>query len=311
MSVTGSEVMHKQSGRKHKSMRPLAAREVDAICRRLVPIGESVFNYIEGLQAAGFCAFVPIMRFEKGFCQSEEERTIYRRCSIERAKQRLGRPSSFPASAQEHSLFYSSSYLQELIAKRDQANGVPEEQLADRYPREIWRREVEACGRRRVMASIIDRTAFEAQGRAMENELREIIAREVALHAQVNESGNLEELEHDSLASRISRLTQFGHQNPKTSQEFDRFWFFRSIMDREATALGFEYDRRKSRVNYPVFSKAVGGVWDLCWAIENRTGFMVPHRGLLHLTLQLRQRRLSGPIGAKSAGLVLRRMALR
>jgi hypothetical protein len=286
-------------------IRPLTAQEAAAICRQWVPIGEDVFTYVEQLQAAGFSAFAPIMRFEASYCQSEEERLAHRRYVIERAKQRLGRPNAFPASAQERSAYYSSAYLRELIAKRDQDNGVPEQQLAVRFPGEIWRRELEACGRRRVMASMLDGENFEAQGRALKDEIHEIIAREVGVHTLVEGTGGLRELEDNDPASVVSRLVELEEESTGELQEFERFRFFGKIMDREASRLGFEYDATKSQVNYPVFAKAIAEDWDLCWTIEDRKPFMVPGRGLLHLALQLRHRRLKGPIGARSAGRVL------
>ncbi|HXQ40472.1 MAG TPA: hypothetical protein VN821_04330, partial [Candidatus Udaeobacter sp.] len=74
-----------------------------------------------------------------------------------------------------------------------------------------------------------------------------------------------------------------------------RYALFSAVMERDAACLGFRYDKRKSRPNFPVFSKTVAGEWDLCWAIEEPNMFFwSPFEGRFMPHLQVRHRNLRG-----------------
>ncbi len=74
-------------------------------------------------------------------------------------------------------------------------------------------------------------------------------------------------------------------------------------MERDAAALGYQYDRSKSRAYFPVFSKAVTDEWDLCWAIEEPNFFFWnPFEGRFLPHLEIRSRMLRGSVRKGKAG---------
>jgi hypothetical protein len=237
---------------KPRDFRPtLSFEEANAICREFVPIGDEVFRYMAQLEEAGFKAFLPRHEFIESFAETPEEREIHRRCVVETAKERLGRPSRMRIYDEDLQHLYFSPHLQQLRDERDRANGVPVNQLSSRYPggESAWRTEVDPCQRRLVQASVNQKDAYEARWTAMLEAERRALEDEVA-----------------------RRATGLG-KIPHTFDNKGRYVFFAAVMEHDAAPLGFHYDKPKSRPNYPIFSKAITDDWHLCWVIEEARSF--------------------------------------
>lgn len=94
-----------------EELKEVTFEQANAICRRLVPLGEMAIQTLDKLRDAGFSAFVKRDEFYAAFARDEEELRVYQRCLLETAKEMLGRPSLYriPAGA-----VYSSPYLERL-----------------------------------------------------------------------------------------------------------------------------------------------------------------------------------------------------
>jgi hypothetical protein len=258
----------------------LTFEEANAICREFVPIGDQVFNYMTNLRAAGFHAFLPRHEFIESFAENAKELEIHRRCVVEEAKNRLGVPHPMRFSAEELKGIYRSSFIQQLEAKRDEANGVPRNQLERRYSVEeaAWRLHYDPCLRRKVRAGY-DREEYKERFEVMLAAERAVFEQEVESH-------------HTGLG-----------RMPHTFDQSGRYAFFSAVMQRDAAAIGFCYDKPKSRQNYPVISKPISRGWDLCWAIEDaRSFFRNPLEGQFAPSLELRGRDLCGPLVKVGSG---------
>lgn len=90
-------------------------------------------------------------------------------------------------------------------------------------------------------------------------------------------------------ASELSRAHTFDGDG--------RYKLFSAVMERNATLLGFRYDKQKSRPRFPIFSNAVAGEWDLCWALEEPNMFFwSPFEGKFMPYLEIRHRGRKGSI---------------
>jgi hypothetical protein len=140
----------------------LSFATANTLCSTFVHAGDEIFNYARELEDAQFTAFIPYLRFVEDFCENEEEVRIHRQCLAETAKLVLGRPWPMALVATRHDSkqMYSSEFLQRLLQRRDELNGVPEQQIDDRYPGEGWRREVDPARRRMIEAQVRDRDGF-------------------------------------------------------------------------------------------------------------------------------------------------------
>jgi hypothetical protein len=176
---------------------------------------------------------------------------------------------------------WPSSYLQKLRSERDKANGVPVHQLSSRYAdgEAAVRHHFDPCQRGLVSDSVYNREAHEQRFTAMLDEERQALEEESACRA-----------------SGLGRL-------PHTFDNKGRYRFFAAVMEREAAALGFHYDKPKSRPNYPVFSKPMSDEWDLCWAIEEaRAFFHSPFEGHFSPYLEIRGRTFRGSVAKGKSG---------
>jgi hypothetical protein len=82
-----------------------------------------------------------------------------------------------------------------------------------------------------------------------------------------------------------------------------RYAFFTIVMKRDAAALGFEFDSRKSRLGYPVFSKQIDEEWDICWALEEPKSFYQNSvEGRFAPYLEIRNRYLIGSVENGKSG---------
>lgn len=266
-----------------KSHPKLSVEEVRAVCGGFLPLSDEIFRYADRLASAGFRAFIPRWKFTESFCATQGERELHRRCIIERARYLVGwpwPPLHLRWTAAERALLYTSPFFEQLRSERDKANAVPENQFDSRYPagEGSWRREVDPCRRTQLMAEVSDQSAYKERWNAVLDEEARALKQEVVQHA-----------------TGISRAYTFDKNG--------RYALFSAIMERDATPLGFCYDRSKSRPNYPVFSKSVSKDWDVCWAIEEANMFYWnPFEGRFMPFLEVRGRIREGRIGNAEPG---------
>jgi hypothetical protein len=260
--------------RRTKSRPKLSVEQTTKICRALVAIGDEAFRYADRLNDAGYHAFSPRWKFAESFCATQEESELHRKCVIEEAKYLVGWPWP-PLHArwteEERTALYASPLFARLRAERDKENGVPESELARRYPTESgWRREIDPCRRRRALEEVNARSVYDERWTSMLEEERRLFEQEVAQHS-----------------SKLARAHTF--------DEAGRYAFFAAAMERDATPLGFRYDKPKSQLNYPVFSKMIARDWDICCSLEEpRMFFRNPFEGRFTPFLALRGRTLRG-----------------
>ena len=259
----------------------LSFAQANAICREFVPVGDQVFDYMAHLREAGFGAFMPRHEFVGSFAETTDESELHHRCVIEKAKERLGQPTPIRMSNEEVKRIYFSPFLQHLRDHRDKDNGMPFLELRNHYfgGESLWREEVDPCQRKLVQAKIAQKVAFEARWATILEQERRQFEQEAARHA-----------------TGLGRL-------PHTFNEPGRYRFFSAVMERDAACMGFEYDKLKSRPNYPIFSKAITDDWDLCWVIEEpRFFFHSPFEGRFAPFLEVRSKNLRGNLRKVQSG---------
>lgn len=255
------------------SPRPkLSSDQADTICRHFLSAGDAVFDYADELIRAGFSAFVPYWKFFESFCDDHDELQLHRKCVIEGAKNLLGRPWPFRANDVEERLLFRSPYLQRLTQERDEENGVPDFRLPIEFPGEIWRLEIDPCRRRYAFESVNNRQAHVARWNIVKQEHRRRLALEVGQHA-----------------THLARSHSFDRRR--------RHAFYTAVMKQHVGALGFEFDKLKSRVGFSIFSQQVGGGWDLCWVLEEPNSLAFDDfKGSFRPYLEIRHRNLKGSI---------------
>lgn len=250
--------------------------QAGAICEQFVPVGDDLFRHIAELEALGFSAFRPTLALAESYCESVEECELHRRCTIESAKALLGRPWPFKADGDEKARFYKSAFIEELKLRRDKDLGVSASEFVARHPEQVWRLEVDPCKRRLMELSLRSDPSYLArESHALESR-RVILDQETVRHTH--------------------------GPGPGIYDPFDHMEALGKSMQHELIPLGFKHDSLKSRADYPVFSKSIGGGWDLCWALDDSRVFSRgPASGICKLVLDLRSARLKGSIeGARS-----------
>lgn len=256
----------------------LSPEQARAVCREFVPIGDRVFDYMGQLREAGFRAFLPRHHFVEVFAETPEQLAIHRRCVSERVKEWLAKPWPMTLAVGGPKSAYVSPYLQQLREERDRVNGVGVDQLGVRFPEQfVWREEVDPCKRRVLQARGSD--FYEARW-----------------SETLDEERRVRESEAERLASGLGKV-------PHTFDKKGRYAFFVAVMERDAGPLGFQYDRKKSRAGFPVFSKSMTDDWHLCWALEESRGFSsIPMEGSFEPFLELRSRDMRGAIHRAEPG---------
>jgi hypothetical protein len=251
------------------AMSLITAREGDRLCRKWIPVGEAVFELAAQLEQRGFAAFLPSLRFDEQFCESPAEHDLWRRCVVERAMQRLGRPSPLRKDFKEPASFYQSPLLAELERARDLDNGVPVGALPTRYPGEIWRMHAEPRARRQAQASVQRQPWFDTQAEAVVRE------RTAILNAELRARGVTAEPMHGLSGS----------------DEQARYQCFLDVSIDVLKSHGFKSDGRRSRKFHPVLSKELTTEWDICWTPGDHLRFAgILDKGYCVPTMELRHR---------------------
>jgi hypothetical protein len=273
--------MKPQTTERHDCRPRLSFEQANEVCRRWVPIGGEVFDCMRQLAHAGFKAFLPRQKYIESFSEDPKAIETHRRCVVETAKERLGQPWPIRIYDEDLKHLYFSPFLQQLREERDRTNGVPIHELSNRYGygESAWRREVDPCLRRLIQLEAWDKEIYEERRAAMYEQERQALKEEAARH-----STGLGKCDH-------------------TFDSAGRYRFFRAVMERDAAPLGFHYDNKKSRRDYPIFSKSVTDDWHLCWAIEERRSFFhSPFEGNFSPHLELRSRQLVGTLSKSEPG---------
>lgn len=97
---------------------PLSLETRLNLLSRIAPLGDDFFRHAETMKAAGLTSFQPIIELDESFCESEEERELSRRVTIEVAKERIGNFAPYPYLRDEAGPGYRSALLQRLRAQR-------------------------------------------------------------------------------------------------------------------------------------------------------------------------------------------------
>jgi hypothetical protein len=251
----------------------LSFEQANVICRSLVVVGDKALEHVAELRRRGFAAFVPRAKFVEAFAESSEELEIHRRYVVEQAKELLGRPWTIRIYDEDLERLYSSPFLQELRARRDQENGVPVGELRARYSPEeaLWRREIDPCRRRMVQCEVHDRAGYQERWAAMLDEERSALQMEAERHS--TGSGRL----------------------PHTLDVAGRYRFFSATMERNAAELGFQLNKGKSRPSDPVLTRPIADDWVLSWIIDDKQSFSAhPSHGFFAPTFGIRSDRVRG-----------------
>ncbi len=260
----------------------LSAAQANRLCRRFVPIGDEIFNYMAQLRQAGFSAFDLRKDFTDSFCAPEEV-DIHRRHQMEWAKFILGRPWPMRFTEEERAQLYYSPFLRHLrdVVLLQENNGVPFENLGAHFPggEAAWRAQTDPCERRAVCAEVEDKEAYDSRFNAVLAMQRHQLDREVVRHAT-------------------------GLSKDYAMEKLRRYAFYAAVMVRDAAPLGFIHDKRRSRPDNPIFTKAVTPEWELCLTIENRGMFYwaMHHAGYFSSQLELRARALGGSLSKAESG---------
>jgi hypothetical protein len=175
-----------------------------------------------------------------------------------------------------------SAVLQVRVYRRTQTAtrqglGVSAAEFVARFPKQVWRLELDPCKRRLMQFSLRSEPSYIARENHALESRRAILDQETVRHTQAVASG--------------------------THDPFDHMEVLERSMQHELTPLDFKYDSLKSRADYPVFSKSIGGGWDLCWALDDsRVLSTGAARGTCKLVLHLRSAGLKGSIGRARSG---------
>lgn len=187
------------------------------------------------------------------------------------------RPWPLSLNISSENKYYQSNFLEALAVERDRRNGVPFRDLAERFPGEIWRQDIDPCEARASQMSVHNSQAHdEAWKQAMS-------ARDRLKLDEASRSG-------------IRCNTEV------TSTSFNRVRVFEDVVSENTAGFGFSLDLKRSRQNQPVFSKSLADEWDLCLSVENLSGFLGTFRregqefGCVDVVTSIRHSKLTGSI---------------
>jgi len=250
-------------------MRPkLSADQVVEICSTLLPIGERIYECAQQMQLKGFEAFLPFEEFFLSFAEGPEDIALHKQILVEIGKSTFGTPwPPLYIQPEYRRPFFKSQLLEALRAKSDKKDDLPFE----------WG-QLDPCQR--------NMARFEAESREI-YDIRWSSAREEMKSKVRNET--------IQFASGLSKSFEFDKRG--------RYAFFAKVMEREASGLGFRFDKYKSRSNFLVFSKTMGREWSLCWAIEEPDQFFFdPFSGRFDPYLEIRHQTFRGSVKKAEPG---------
>jgi hypothetical protein len=248
----------------------LSIEQVTELCAEFLSVGDHVFDYMNELRKAGFNAFEPFEEFVLSYATSAEEVALHNRLIVEGPKTLLVDLPPHLVRIWGTGPFHSE-FIENLEARRDKENGVPQHELESRYPGEyVWRSEIDPCLRHMEYFRLTNSEAFDAQWDAVVEAMRLRVAEEAKC-----------------FATGLSGAYSFTSSG--------RHYLFLAVMEREAKNLGFFYDKKRSSTICPVFSNRVTAEWDLCLFIEDFLTFVLtPFDGIFDLYLEIRPRELPG-----------------
>jgi hypothetical protein len=260
----------------------ISFQKANAICQRLLPIGDHVFDCMDKLTQAGFVAWRPYYDFVESFAADADDADVHHKYLVESAKNVLARPWALLGHGQ-FTPVYTSPFIQTLIEARDARNGVSEHGLVAKYGgvEAAWRREVDPCLSQQVKTSLIDKKGYSQRWLLMQAKQQKQF-----------------ELEVQKFGAGVSASFPFG---PKGRRDC-----FVALMKQHAECRGFTYDRQKSTANFPVFTKPLSAEWDICWVVEKIKEFASgPIFGYFMPEVQIRKSQVLGPRSKAPSGEVI------
>jgi hypothetical protein len=258
----------------------LSFNQAIAVCNEIRSAGENIFYYLEQLHRSGFEACLPFEEFFVSFASDPEQIKVHNQYLIETAKTVLGTPWPIALAAEHRALLFRSELIQAMKARRDEANGVPEGELESRFgPGESWwRKQIDPCWRNMARLQVTDRDIYDAKWAAVVDSMKFQVQQE---------------------SQRFSSDLSKAH----TMSEDGRYSLYINVMTRDAGVLGFRYDKFKSTIGFPIFSKSINDKWDLCWAIEEpKRFFWSPFEGHFMPHLEIRSRKLRSSVAKATPG---------
>lgn len=251
----------------------LSFEQANAICRNWIALGDQADSYFEAMIDWGFEAFLPRKAYIESFAANASELASHRRCVTEAAKEQLGQPRSIPMTVDELKRVYFSPLLQSLRKQRDEENGCSERELSSRFEPEeaYWRREIDPCQRNLAKDRVARRAAHESRFETVVECERQLAAEEAQRHSAAHS------------------------QKGGMFDERGRYAFFVDVMSRDAAALGFEFDKARSRATRVFFSKPLTDDWHLCWSVDDRFFLFTQTEGRFLLSLHLCSRKVGSP----------------
>lgn len=224
--------------------RPLTYAESIGICEKLLPFCDRQLEIAEELEENGFKAFRPQLDFEYSFCESEEERSFFKKCQSERAKENVlaaarSSPGREPTSEDVYVDYVEprSAFLTKLRQKRDLENGCLPQDLFQNYNFEEakWRLEYDPILRR--IAQLEQTVRDEFVERILEDEWR-ICDEEARTH-------------------KIDMVNRGGRTRAKLCR------VFLDSASHHLGGIGFEVVKHKSPRHFPTVTKPLNDLWDL------------------------------------------------
>jgi hypothetical protein len=193
----------------------------------LLTLVDDYYERIKLLKERQWHAFEQEVLFEESFCDGSAELEQFRRSKVELMKE------SFPHAR------YTSEYLEQLRAQATRWASQFSTRVLSAFPDTLTR-----PAQKRVSLWLSDKSGYEERHRPFVEQRQRLRAIELREHA------------------RISRSVLFA-----PSRIEDRLQLYLAVLGEVAPTLGFQFDKKLSRKNYPVFSKACRD-WKLILVVD-------------------------------------------
>jgi hypothetical protein len=224
----------------------IECKEQQILLSRIAQLCDKGGELTNKMHSSGFLSIEPIQKFWKSFCEKCEDK-IHDQFLIEEAKMFV----SVPDGAIGHYLFgkrsWFSPFIDSLCIERDRDIEVGSDVRAHHEP---WKIELDPCRRRQVLMQCKDRDKLTE----LEYEKEHILA-------------NKRKLELSYYATRVEGLEDLSLPD-----------CVRLLIGRSLEGTAYDYDRKRSKPNFPVFSRKINSTWSLCLALTEERFLTVKQR---------------------------------
>jgi len=290
-----TEKSDRRSGAGGKAV--LSPEQLETVGRRLMTLVDQRPSIQAALKSAGFAAFEPRQAYDRDyaaiFLHSQEERQIQERYETEMLKLKLSLHT------------YRSPFLQELHRERVKENGCPDQELRQRYPKDLWRR----------FADPLRRNFYKEQhkikgapfGESLEANIAAMLEKEAKTFREEVPKHGSEIAKRHTYAPDSGKRSYFyieeetGEVVGATRDENQvsaRAALYLDAMEKYAGAVGFVYDEKLTTKDYAIFSKQMAGKFLLTFAIQEVRPFLLG-AGEISFLLQIRSPRHKGELSEK------------